>query len=237
MIDFVFDTMKDFGFNDIHIELSTRPEKFIGDEKDWDMATNTLKAALEAKGIDYQINEGDGAFYGPKIDFKLRDALKREWQCSTIQCDFSLPERFGLEYVDDDGEHKRPIMIHRAIFGSLERFVGTLIEHYAGAFPIWFAPVQIAIVPIRDEHVAFAEEVKTNLQSVGLRVTIDGRNESLNKRIRENTVKKIPYILILGDKERDSRSVAVRKYSEGDLGTLSVDDFTKQVKDEVEKKK
>ncbi|MCB9758101.1 MAG: threonine--tRNA ligase [Candidatus Omnitrophica bacterium] len=211
VIDFVFATMRDFGFNDLEIELSTRPEKYIGSIKDWDLATTALRDSLKDKGIAYQINEGDGAFYGPKIDIKLKDALGRKWQCATIQCDFALPQRFEMSYVDDSGQTVRPIMIHRAILGSLERFIGNLIEHYAGAFPTWLAPVQVALIPIATEHQAFAKEVKEELQKNGIRVIIDERNESLGKRIREATLKKIPYMLVLGEKEIASKEVAVRK--------------------------
>lgn len=211
VIDFVFATMKDFGFNDLEIELSTRPEKYIGSIEDWDLATEALRDSLKDKQIAYQINEGDGAFYGPKIDIKLKDALGRKWQCATIQCDFALPQRFEMSYIDESGQEVRPIMIHRAILGSLERFIGNLIEHYAGAFPTWLAPVQVALIPIAPEHQAFAKEVKEELQKNGIRVIIDQRNESLGKRIREATVKKIPYMLVLGEKEIASKEVAVRK--------------------------
>ena len=225
VIDFVFKVSKDFQFDDLEIELSTQPEKFIGSQEDWDLATDTLRASLEEKKIDYKVNEGDGAFYGPKIDFKVKDALGREWQCATIQCDFSLPERFHLTYIDEDGSKKQPIMIHRAILGSVERFLGTLIEHFAGAFPAWLAPTQAIIIPISDKHDDFAASVKEDLQKAGLRVIIDARNESLNKRIREGTVKKVPYLLIVGDKEVEASKVAVRKYGDGDLGTLTVTEF------------
>ncbi|MDP8266902.1 MAG: threonine--tRNA ligase [Candidatus Aceula meridiana] len=236
VIDFTFDVMKDFGFNDYEIELSTRPEKFIGDAKEWDIATEALKKSLEKKKISYQIHEGEGAFYGPKIDIKLKDAIGRSWQCATIQCDFALPERFDMTYINEEGKEQRLIMIHRAILGSLERFMGTLIEHYAGAFPIWLAPTQAMIVPITTEHEAFAKQIKEDLQSQGFRVIIDTRNETLNKRIREGSLKKIPYLAILGDKEVASKSVAVRKRGEGDLGSLSVEQFIMQLKKEVAQK-
>lgn len=211
VIDFVFAMMKDFGFHDLEIELSTRPEKYIGRIEDWDLATAALRDSLKDKAITYQVNEGDGAFYGPKIDIKLKDALGRKWQCATIQCDFALPQRFEMAYIDESGQEVRPIMIHRAILGSLERFIGNLIEHYAGAFPTWLAPVQVTLIPIAIEHQAFAKEVKEELQKNGIRVIIDERNESLGKRIREATLKKIPYMLVLGEKEIASREVAVRK--------------------------
>lgn len=236
VIDFVFDVMRDFGFKDISIELSTRPEKYIGTIENWDTATKALKDSLEEKKLTYQINEGDGAFYGPKIDIKLRDAIKREWQCATIQCDFSLPERFNLGYVNEQGTDSRPIMIHRAILGSVERFIGTLIEHYGGAFPLWLAPTQTVLIPIKEEHLGFATNLKESLQKEGLRVIIDARNESLNKRIRENTIKKIPYTLIIGDKEIADNSVSVRKYSQGDLGAISTVEFIQRVKKENDSK-
>jgi threonyl-tRNA synthetase len=233
VIDFVFDTMNDFGFTDISIELSTRPENFIGEVAHWDLSTRALEEALKDKKLDYQINEGDGAFYGPKIDFKLRDALKREWQCATIQVDFSLPERFDLTYVNEQGEQARPIMLHRAILGSVERFIGTLVEHYAGAFPLWLAPTQVVVIPIRDDHAAYAEEIKDILQKAGARVIIDRRNESLNKRIREGTVRKTPYLIIVGDKEVDSREVSLRRYGQGDAGSLSLVAFGERLKEEI----
>lgn len=237
VIDFTFEVMKDFGFDHMEIELSTRPDDYIGSLEDWETATNALEAALKDKKLDYQINEGDGAFYGPKIDIKLRDALQREWQCATIQCDFSLPKRFDLKYINEEGKEIRPIMIHRAILGSLERFIGTLIEHYGGAFPVWLAPTQVAIIPIKEEHNDFAVKIKEDLQKNGLRGIIDQRNESLNKRIRDGTVKKIPYLLVIGDKEVKDNIVAVRKYGEGDQGTKALNAFIEQVCDEVRQKK
>ncbi len=235
VIDFVFDVMKTFGFDDYEIELSTRPEKFIGDIKDWDLATNALEESLKEKQIDYQINEGDGAFYGPKIDIKLKDAIGRSWQCATIQCDFALPERFKMTYVNDEGKEKKPIMIHRAVLGSVERFFGTLIEHYAGAFPLWLSPVQVAIIPIREEHKEYAKQIKEDLQKNGFRVIIDESNETLNKKIRENSVKKIPYLIILGDKEIEAKQVAVRKRG-GNQTSLMFTDFIEQLKEEVVQK-
>ncbi|MBF0533109.1 MAG: threonine--tRNA ligase, partial [Candidatus Omnitrophica bacterium] len=237
VIDFVFDLLADFGFKEWRIELSTRPEKFIGRSEDWDIATQALKDSLAAKNNAYEINEGAGAFYGPKIDIKLRDAIGREWQCATIQCDLNLTERFDIAYIDENGQALRPIMLHRAILGSVERFIGTLIEHYGGAFPVWLAPTQIALIPIREEHQAYAEELKTKLAGWGLRVIIDGRNESLNKRVRENTVKKIPYVLVLGDKEAQSKTVAVRAYGTGDQGAMDFEVFREKVLGEVKSKK
>ena len=237
VIDFVFNMMGDFGFKNITIELSTRPEDYIGEIKAWDIATKALEDSLKEMKLDYEINEGEGAFYGPKIDFKLKDAIGREWQCATIQCDFSLPERFKLKYINEKGGESRPIMIHRAILGSVERFIGTLIEHYGGAFPVWLAPTQVTIIPIKEENSTYATKIKEDLQSKGLRCIIDQRNESLNKRIREGTMKKIPYLLIVGDKEVDNNSVAVRKYGEGDQGARDLSTFIQQICDEVTSKK
>ena len=237
VIDFVFAVMKDFGFSDLAIELSTKPLKYIGRDEDWLAATDALEESLKEKELNYQINEGDGAFYGPKIDVKLNDALGRPWQCATIQCDFSLPERFDLAYIDENNTPCRPIMLHRAILGSLERFMGTLIEHYAGAFPVWLAPTQILLIPIQEKHAGYAQKIKEDLQSQGLRVIIDTRNESLNKRIREGTLKKIPYILIMGDKEIADQKVAVRKFGAGDQGSIPFNTFMQSIQAEIFQKK
>ncbi len=236
VIDFVFQVMKDFGFREMDIELSTRPADFIGSVENWDLAAAALKASLEENKIAYAVNEGDGAFYGPKIDIKLKDALGRAWQCATIQCDFALPERFGMGYVDETGEDKMPIMIHRAILGSLERFIGTLIEHYAGSFPLWLAPVQAAVIPIKPEHAGYAEKIKTDLQNEGMRIIIDDRNETLNKRIREAAVKKVPYTLILGDREIETGKISVRRRAEGDLGKMDLKAFLERLRREIEQK-
>lgn len=233
VLDFVFSMMKDFGFTEYEIELSTRPEKFIGTVENWECATEVLQNSMKNKNVSFHINEGDGAFYGPKIDIKLKDALGRSWQCATIQCDFALPERFDLTYVNEQGENQRPIMIHRAILGSVERFIGTLIEHYAGAFPLWLAPVQAMIIPIKDSHQAYAQKVKENLQGQGLRVIIDARNESLNKRIREGTLQKIPYLLVVGDREVSSFQVSVRKRQAGDQGNKTIEDLSSQLQREI----
>lgn len=236
VLEFVFSTMKDFGFSDWDIEVSTQPEKHIGKDEDWDLATNALKVALEDLKIEYQINEGDGAFYGPKIDIKLKDAIGRSWQCATIQCDFSLPERFDLTYVNEDGKNIRPIMIHRAVFGSVERFIGTLIEHFAGNFPAWLAPTQVILIPITEKHLEFAQGVKKRLETQGFRVSLDNRNESLGKRIRESTMKKVPYVLVVGDKEQETNQVAVRKRGNEDLGSIDIDKFIEKLKEEVSSK-
>jgi threonyl-tRNA synthetase len=233
VIDFVFDTMNDFGFHDLHIELSTRPEKFMGSVANWDKATAGLKDALDAKGLKYDINEGDGAFYGPKIDIKLKDAIGRQWQCGTIQCDFFLPERFELSYVDETGAQAPVVMLHRAILGSLERFIGTLIEHYAGNFPLWLAPHQVMIIPIKSEHQNLGAQVKTALEQADIRAIIDDRNESLSKRVREASVKKIPYQIIIGDKEVQSSQVTVRLQNGSDLGAMSLDALLGRLKQQI----
>ncbi len=237
VVTFVFDVMKDFGFSDIDIEVSTRPEKYIGEIKNWDTATQALEDSLKEKGLAYKINAGEGAFYGPKIDIKLKDALGRQWQCATVQCDFALPERFDLAYVSDKGEALRPIMLHRAVLGSLERFMGTLIEHYAGAFPLWLAPVQVIIIPIRPEHLSYAEELKEDLQNNNLRVIIDASNETLNKRIREGTMQKVPYILVIGDKEIAAKEVSLRRRGAVAQENLAVKKFIDLLGEEIACKK
>ncbi len=233
VIDFVFSVMTDFGFHDLHIEISTQPEKFIGAQENWDKATAALKDALESKKIAYTIDVGGGAFYGPKIDIKLKDAIGRLWQCGTIQCDFALPERFDLHYTDETGAQVRPIMLHRALLGSLERFIGTLIEHYAGNFPLWLAPNQIALIPIKPEHEEFTKDVQRKLVDAGFRVVIDDRNESLSKRIREAAVKKIPYQIVIGQKEVETKTLAVRLHSGGDLGAMSIEALIDRLKQQV----
>ena len=236
VLDLAFELLSSFGFRDYEIELSTRPEKFIGKVEDWDLATEALKKALEKKAIVYQVNEGDGAFYGPKIDLKLKDALGRKWQCSTVQCDFALPERFDLTYINNEGKQERPIMLHRALFGSVERFFGTLIEQYAGNFPLWLSPVQVVVVPIKPEHDALAREAADKLRAEGLRVELDNSNESLGKRIRAARLQRVPYVFVIGDKEVAAHKVAVRKRPETDLGQMSVEDFLAQAKKEIEQK-
>ena len=237
VIDFVFETMNDFGFHDLHIELSTMPEKHMGSTAIWDKATAALRDALDAKNLKYDINEGDGAFYGPKIDIKLKDAIGRQWQCGTIQCDFFLPERFELNYVDETGAQAPLVMLHRAILGSLERFIGTLIEHYAGNFPLWLAPNQVTIIPIKNEHLEYAMQIKEALQQADIRVVVDDRNESLSKRIREASVKKIPYQIIIGDKEAQASQVAVRLQNGSDLGAMSPEALLKRLVQQIIDKK
>lgn len=225
-----------FGFK-YHVELSTRPENSMGTDEQWELATNSLKEALEEKGIDYILNEGDGAFYGPKIDYHLEDAIGRTWQCGTIQLDFQMPERFDLTYVDKDNEKKRPVMIHRTILGSIERFMGILIEHYAGKFPVWIAPVQAIILPISDKFNDYGYEIKKMMAEKGLRVEIDDRAEKIGYKIREARLQRIPYMLIIGEKEVEGRLVSVNKRDIGDIGQFKVEEFLSMILDEVENKK
>lgn len=236
VIDFVFDTMKVFGFKDVSIELSTRPEKSIGSDEDWKLATNALEESLKEKGLSYDTNEGDGAFYGPKIDIKLKDALKRSWQCATIQCDFALSKRFNLTYIDNEGKERQPIMLHRVLLGSVERFIGALVEHYNGDLPLWLAPVQVLVIPIKDSVMEYARKITGRLAQEKIRVEVDSRNETLDKRIRNAEINKVPYCLVVGEREEKSGSVAVRKKGKGNLGTMSLDEFIKKTKEEAETK-
>ncbi|MEW6458622.1 MAG: threonine--tRNA ligase [Bacillota bacterium] len=221
-----------FGF-DYHVELSTRPEKSMGSDEIWESATAALRRALEQRAVNYKVNEGDGAFYGPKVDFHLRDCLGRTWQCGTIQVDFQMPEKFELEYVGEDGQRHRPVMIHRVIYGSMERFIAILTEHFAGAFPVWLAPVQARILPITDRHAAYAQEVTEALLRAGVRAEFDGRNEKVGYKIREAQVLKVPYMLVIGDREAESRTVAVRHRTAGDLGSMELNDFTGRLVREI----
>jgi len=236
IIDFVFDTMRVFGFYEVGIELSTRPAKSIGSDEDWDLATAALEDALKEKGLAYEVNEGDGAFYGPKIDIKLKDALKRKWQCATIQCDFALAKRFDLSYIDAEGKESKPIMLHRVLLGSLERFIGALIEHYKGDFPLWLAPSQVIVIPIKDSLLEYAQKIKNSLEESLVRVEIDSRNETLDKRIRNAEINKIPYCLVVGEREAKQENVSVRRRGKGDLGVMLLADFTKKIREEIEKR-
>lgn len=218
LIDEVY---SDFGFK-YHVELSTRPENSIGSDEDWEMATDALKNALDDLKLPYVVNEGDGAFYGPKIDFHLEDSIGRTWQCGTIQLDFQLPQRFEAEYIGEDGNKHRPIMIHRVVFGSIERFIGILIEHFAGKFPLWLSPVQVKILPISDKYIDYAKEIELTLKKEGLRCEVDGRAEKIGYKIRTAQLEKIPYMLIIGEKEVNSASVSVRRRDEGDLGSMPI---------------
>lgn len=236
VIDFVKFMATVFGF-DYDLEISTRPEKSIGSDEDWERATSALKLAIEDLGIPYQINEGDGAFYGPKIDGNLRDALDRRWQCSTIQVDFTLPERFDLTYVDKDGEKRRPVMIHRTLLGSMERFIGMLIEQYAGAFPVWLAPVQVVVMTVTDRSIEHGEKVLEVLQQAGIRVEADFRNEKLGLKVREAQLRKVPYMLILGDKEIEGRGVTPRHRSGKNLSLMSPEDFVEFINEETRQRR
>ncbi len=231
VLEFVAEVMGIFGF-EYEMELSTRPEKSIGTDAEWDLATNALLGALKTRGLPYDVNEGDGAFYGPKIDIKLKDALQRRWQCATIQCDFTLPERFDLHYVGPDGERHRPVMLHRVILGSLERFMGVLIEHFAGAFPVWLAPVQAVLLPITDRVHGYAQEVARALWDADLRVEVDTRPETLRYKIREAQVQKIPYMVIMGDREAADRTLAPRLRDGTELKGVALEAFIQRLKEE-----
>ena len=221
-----------FGFK-YHVELSTRPEDSMGSDEDWEMATDALRAALDDLGLDYAVNEGDGAFYGPKIDFHLEDSLGRTWQCGTIQLDFQLPQRFNLEYIAADGEKHRPIMIHRVVFGSIERFIGILIEHFAGAFPTWLAPVQVRVLPISDKYMEYGQKVLAELKEAGIRAEIDTKAEKIGYKIREARLEKIPYMLVVGAKEEEDGVVSVRSRFKGDEGQKGLDAFISDIKEEI----
>lgn len=235
VLNFVLMILKRFGFDEFEVYLSTRPEKSVGEDDVWEQATEALKAALVDTGLEYKIDEGGGAFYGPKIDVKIKDAIGRVWQCSTIQVDFNEPERFDITYVGQDNQQHRPIMIHRALFGSMERFMGVLIEHYAGAFPLWLAPVQAVVIPIADRHVEYAQKVAETLKSQGFRSEVDDRNEKTGYKIREAQLQKIPYMLVVGDREAEAGAVSVRSRAEGDKGAVALSDLIEQLKTELEK--
>lgn len=231
IINFVRDTMKIFDF-EYEMEISTRPDKFIGTIEDWDKAEGILKEVLIDEGIPFDVNEGDGAFYGPKIDIKLKDAIGRKWQCATIQCDFALPERFDLHYVDSDGKRKRPVMLHRVILGALERFMGVLIEHYGGKFPVWLSPVQVIIMNITDEQDAYVKSIYQSLVDKGIRTELDTRNEKLSMKIREGVVKKVPYMVIAGKKEMNSNTLTVRMRDGNELRDVRLDDFIERIQED-----
>ena len=237
ILDLAFELLDTFGFEDRRIYLSTRPEKYVGDPELWDHAEKSLASALDAKGIAYGVDEGGGAFYGPKIDVMIRDAIGREWQCSTFQFDFNLPERFALTYESSDGERRQPYMVHRAILGSLERFLGVLIEHYNGAFPLWLAPVQAVVIPIADRHVEYANQVKERLTERGFRVNVDSRSERMNLKIRNAQTQKVPYMLVVGDREVENAAASVRLRSEENLGAMSLDDLLARMDEEVSRKR
>lgn len=232
LIDKVYST---FGF-EYHIELSTQPEDSMGAKEDWDIATDALRDAITELGYDYEVNEGDGAFYGPKLDFHLTDCLGRTWQCGTIQLDFQLPERFELEYIGADGEKHRPIMIHRVVFGSIERFIGILTEHFAGAYPTWLAPVQVKLLPIADRHLDYLYDVKKSLEAKGVRCEIDDRSEKMGFKIRAAQLEKVPYMIIAGDKDIENGTISVRSRKDGEQGAMTLDAFVENIMEEIETK-
>jgi threonyl-tRNA synthetase len=234
VLNFTFTMLKTFGFEDFEVYLSTRPEKYVGTEENWRHATEALQNALKARGVAFEVDPGEGVFYGPKIDVKIKDQIGRAWQCSTIQVDFNLPERFGLEYVAEDGARHRPIMVHRALLGSLERFFGVLVEHYAGAFPTWLAPVQATLITISDKEADYARDVERSMKARGIRVEVDDRNEKLGHKIREAELHKVPYMVVIGGKEKESGTLSIRSKKKGDLGKLSSDQFVEQMAREIE---
>ena len=234
LVDYFY---KVFGF-EYNVELSTRPEDSMGSDEDWETATNALQAALEDKGIDYKINPGDGAFYGPKIDFHVRDCLDRTWQCGTIQLDFQMPEKFDLSYIGEDGQKHRPVMVHRVVYGSIERFIALLTEHYAGAFPVWLAPIQVRILPISERHHEYAKSLASRLNELDIRVETDERKEKIGYKIREAQTEKIPFTLVVGDQEAESNMAAVRRYGQGNAGEkMTIDAFIELIQEEIKSKK
>jgi len=233
VLDLTFELLGAFGFSEYSISLSTRPEKYVGDPEMWEHATESLRKSLVDRGLDHDIDDGGGAFYGPKIDIKIKDALGRDWQCTTVQFDFNLPERFDLVYQDSEGGRSRPYMVHRAILGSLERFLGVLIEHYAGAFPLWLAPVQAVVIPIADRHLDYAESVRQQLQDQGFRVEVDSRGERMNQKIRQAQLQKVPYMLVVGDTEIEQGAAAVRLREGTNLGPLPLAEVVQRMKDEL----
>ncbi len=233
VLDLTFDLLGAFGFDKYTVNVSTRPDKAVGSDEQWTLAENSLKNTLNARGLKFDIEEAGGAFYGPKIDINIQDALGRYWQCTTVQFDFNLPERFGISYIGEDGNGHQPYMVHRAIFGSLERFMGILIEHYGGAFPAWLAPTQVKIIPIADRHISYAEMVKEKLLEVDIRCEIDGRSERMNAKIRDAQITKVPYMIVVGDREISDKKVGVRLRNGEDLGPVDLSDFISRVSKDV----
>jgi len=236
VLDLILFILRSFGFDEYKVYLSTRPEKFVGSEDGWEQATNALKQALEKSKLKYEVDPGEGVFYGPKIDIKIKDSLNRFWQVSTVQVDFNLPERFDINYIEENGQKNQPIMLHRALMGSLERFFGCLVEHYAGAFPLWLAPVQVILLPITDQNQRYTDEVFKKLINSGFRVEKDLRNEKIGFKIREAQLHKIPYMVVLGKKEQENNSLAVRKRRSKETATLDIDSFIEKLSLEVSKK-
>ena len=237
LLDFSIFLLKSFGFENFEIFLSTRPDKFVGKKEEWNKATLSLTNALEISKLPYKIDSGEGVFYGPKIDIKIKDSLDRSWQCTTIQFDFNLPERFDMKYIGEDNKEHRPFMIHRALLGSLERFFGILIEHYAGDFPLWLAPIQIKIIPISENHFEYGNKILKKLRNENIRAELNIQNEKIGYKIREAENKKIPYMIIIGDKEIENKTISIRKHQKGDLGTFQLNEFIEKLKKEVEQKK
>ena len=236
VLDFTLFILKTFGFSSYDIYLSTQPEKFVGTPGNWERATNALKQALEAKGLAYAIDPGEGVFYGPKIDIKVKDSLNRPWQCSTIQVDFNNPERFDMTYRGNDGKEHRPIMIHRALMGSLERFFGILIEHYAGAFPVWLAPVQVEVLTIAERHAEYAKALSDSLRSEGIKTELNSENEKIGYKIRNSTMRKVPYLIVIGDKEIAENVIMVRKRSGENIGPYTAEEFIGILKEKITSK-
>lgn len=233
VVRFSISILKTFGFNDLKFYIATKPEKAVGEDEDWNKATKSLKDAMERENLPYEMDEGGGAFYGPKIDIKIKDALNREWQLSTIQFDFNLPIRFDMHYIGEDGKEHRPFMVHRALLGSIERFMGILIEHYGGAFPTWLAPVQVAVIPVSQNYFDYAKSVSNQLKNNNICVELDERNEKIGYKIRDWETQKVPYMLIVGEKEKDANSVSVRKHKTGDLGSLPLNKFIEDILKEI----
>ena len=236
VMDLIDKAYKIFGL-DYHVELSTRPEDSMGSDEIWDLATKTLREVIEEKGVPFQINEGDGAFYGPKLDFHVKDSIGRTWQCGSIQLDMLMPERFDMTYIGEDGQKHRPVMVHRTVFGSVERFLGILIENYNGAFPVWLAPVQVKFLPISDKHLAYAKELRKKFKKMGIRVEVDESNEKIGYKIRKAQMEKVPYMAVIGDKEMESNTLSIRDRSKGDIGAQPVDDFIAHVRELTETRK
>jgi threonyl-tRNA synthetase len=233
VLDFTLFVLKTFGFSEYDVYLSTRPEKYVGSPENWERSTGALKRALEVKGLSYSIDPGEGVFYGPKIDIKVKDSLKRAWQCSTIQVDFNNPERFDVNFRGSDGKEHRPIMIHRALMGSLERFFGILVEHYAGAFPLWLSPVQVSLLTIAERHGEYASKVAERLKREGVRTELNTANEKIGHKIREATIRKVPYLGIIGDKEVSEARLSVRRRNGEDLGSMTEEDLLGRLKEDI----
>jgi threonyl-tRNA synthetase len=237
VLGFCLDMLRGFGFDKYEIFLSTRPEKAVGEPSQWESAQEALRAALEKQGLAYQVDEGGGAFYGPKIDLKIKDALDREWQCSTIQFDFNLPKRFDMSYIGEDGKAHQPYMIHRALLGSLERFFGVLIEHYAGLFPIWLAPVQVSIIPVSDQNLEYAGTVLQEFEAAGIRADILAKNEKIGAKIRDAERSKVPYMVVVGQRDAEAATVSVRRHGGEDLGAMPRPDFIKKIVAEIQSRR